>query len=224
MNADIRLRIFKQLAKKFPNPTTELIYHSPFELLVAVILSAQATDVSVNKATGPLFKVANSPAAFNQLGVIGLKNYIKSIGLYNAKAENIIKTCTILLQQHQGRVPRSREALENLPGVGRKTANVILNTAFDELTIAVDTHVFRVSNRTRVAQGKTVLEVEKRLMRVVPKAFLRNAHHLLIRHGRYTCTARKPKCNDCVIAPECEFKDKKSYLGVGNTHQFPATS
>ena len=191
-----------------PNPETELNYANPFELLIAVILSAQATDVSVNKATSRLYPVASTPQAILDLGVNKLKRYIKTIGLYNAKAGNIIKTCQILLERFDGEVPRTREELESLPGVGRKTANVILNTAFGEPTIAVDTHIFRVSNRTGLAAGKTPLEVEKRLTRLTPKEFRQDAHHWLILHGRYTCKARKPDCPACVIADLCEFRSK----------------
>lgn len=208
MNANIREEIFKRFKQANPNPTTELVYKNPFELLIAVILSAQATDVSVNKATVPLFKVANTPEKIHQLGESGLKKYIKTIGLYNAKAKNIIKTCEILVKQHQSQVPNNRQDLEALPGVGRKTANVILNTAFGEPTMAVDTHIFRVANRTKLATGKTPLAVEKKLLKVIPKAYLQDAHHWLILHGRYTCTARKPQCSDCIIQDLCEFNDK----------------
>ena len=192
-----------------PAPTTELEYKTPFELLVAVILSAQATDVGVNKATAKLYPVANTPETILALGVEGLKTYIKTIGLFNAKAENIIKTCGILIEQHNSEVPRTREALEALPGVGRKTANVILNTAFGEPTIAVDTHIFRVSNRTGIAKGKTPLEVEKRLVRLTPDEFKKDAHHWLILHGRYTCKARKPLCGECAIIEWCEYRRKE---------------
>ena len=191
-----------------PEPKTELNYDSPFELLVAVILSAQATDVGVNKATTRLFPVANTPRAILELGEDGLKHYIRTIGLFNAKAENIIKTCRILIEQHGGEVPRDRESLEALPGVGRKTANVVLNTAFGEPTIAVDTHIFRVSNRTGLAPGKTPLQVEKRLLKAVPGAYLKDAHHWLILHGRYTCKARKPNCPECIVRDLCAFRDK----------------
>lgn len=193
-----------------PAPTTELQYDSPFELLIAVILSAQATDIGVNKATEKLYKVANTPEAIYDLGVSGLKTYIRTIGLFNTKAENIIKTCRILIDQHDSSVPRTRAALEALPGVGRKTANVILNTAFGEPTIAVDTHIFRVANRTGLAKGKTPLEVEKRLVRLTPDEFLKDAHHWLILHGRYVCKARKPLCPECPIIEWCEFKQKVS--------------
>jgi len=212
MNKQKRTEIFTRLRDANPNPTTELNYSSPFELLIAVILSAQATDVGVNKATAKLYPVANTPEAILALGVDGLKEYIKTIGLFNSKAENVIKTCRTLLEQHQGEVPDNREALEALPGVGRKTANVVLNTAFGQPAMAVDTHIFRVSNRTGIAPGKNVLEVEKRLVRLVPKEFLLDAHHWLILHGRYTCTARKPKCGICMIEDLCEFKDKRDYL------------
>jgi endonuclease-3 len=191
-----------------PAPTTELEYASPFELLVAVILSAQATDISVNKATEKLYEVANSPRAIRDLGERGLKPYIKSIGLFNTKARNIIKTCQMLIDRHDGEVPADRKSLEALPGVGRKTANVILNTAFGEPTIAVDTHIFRVSNRTGLAPGKTVRLVEDKLERVVEPEFKQDAHHWLILHGRYTCTARNPRCGDCVIRELCEYRDK----------------
>ena len=191
-----------------PAPTTELNYRNPFELLIAVILSAQATDVSVNKATRKLYPVANTPASILALDVGGLKPYIRTIGLYNSKAENIIKTCRMLIEKHGGEVPRTREELEALPGVGRKTANVILNTAFGEPTIAVDTHIFRVSNRTGIAKGKTPLEVEKRLLRLTPDEFKLDAHHWLILHGRYVCKARKPLCGECGIRRWCEYRDK----------------
>ena len=208
MNADKRRQIFKRLAEAIPEPTTELNYSSPFELLVAVVLSAQATDKGVNKATAKLFPVANTPRALIELGEDGLKEYVKTIGLFNSKAKNIIELSRLLLERHGGEVPNTREALEALPGVGRKTANVILNTAFGQHTIAVDTHIFRVSNRTGIAPGKNVLEVEKKLERHVPKEFKKDAHHLLILHGRYTCIARKPRCDSCVIADLCEFPSK----------------
>ncbi len=208
MNRDKRTAIFSTLRAANPAPTTELEYDSPFELLIAVILSAQATDVGVNKATAKLYPAANTPEAILALGVDGLKGYIRTIGLFNSKAENIIKTCRILIEDHDSQVPRSREALEKLPGVGRKTANVILNTAFGEPTIAVDTHIFRVSNRTGIAKGKTPLEVEKRLLRLTPEEFLKDAHHWLILHGRYTCKARKPLCGECSIEAWCEFRKK----------------
>ncbi|HIK75299.1 MAG: endonuclease-3 [Alloalcanivorax sp.] len=205
MNREKRTEIFRRLREQRPQPTTELNFDTPFELLVAVVLSAQATDVGVNKATDKLFPVANTPQAIRALGVDGLKTYIKTIGLFNSKAANIIKLCDQLIEQHDGEVPRSRAALEALPGVGRKTANVVLNTAFGEPTIAVDTHIFRVSNRTRIAPGKNVVEVEQRLMRTVPEEFKRDCHHWLILHGRYTCVARKPKCGECLISDLCEF-------------------
>ncbi len=208
MNQAKRLAIFDRLAEAIPEPVTELNYDTPFELLIAVVLSAQATDKGVNKATAKLFPVANTPQAILELGEDGLKDYIKTIGLFNSKAANIIKLCRTLLERHNGGVPQSREALEALAGVGRKTANVILNTAFDHPTIAVDTHIFRVSNRTRIAPGKTVLEVEKKLEKWVPKQHKKDAHHLLILHGRYTCIARKPRCQSCVIADLCEYPDK----------------
>ncbi len=208
MNQQKRTQIFERLKAENPNPTTELQYASPFELLVAVVLSAQATDVSVNKATQPLFKVANTPTAILALGVEGLKPYIKSIGLFNTKTSNIIKTCELLLQRHNGLVPRQRQALEALPGVGRKTANVVLNTAFGEPTMAVDTHIFRLANRTRLAPGKNVRKVEDGLLRWIPKPYLKDAHHWLILHGRYICTARKPRCGACVIEDLCEFPSK----------------
>ena len=209
MNREKRSEIFARLKAERPNPTTELNYSTPFELLIAVILSAQATDVGVNKATDKLFPVANTAASILALGVSGLKQYIKTIGLFNSKAENVIKTCRILVEQYDGEVPRERAALEALPGVGRKTANVVLNTAFGEPTIAVDTHIFRVSNRTRIAPGKNVLEVERHLERVVPEEYKRDAHHWLILHGRYTCVARKPKCGSCIIEDLCEMPISK---------------
>jgi endonuclease-3 len=208
MNRQKRQQIFERLRATNPKPTTELNYATPFELLVAVILSAQATDKGVNKATARLFPVANTPQAILDLGEDGLKRYVKTIGLFNSKAANIIKTCRILLESHGGQVPNDREALESLPGVGRKTANVVLNTAFGQPTMAVDTHIFRVSNRTGIAPGKTVLEVEKRLLRLVPKEFLHDAHHWLILLGRYTCLARKPRCGSCLIEDLCEYKHK----------------
>ncbi|MEJ2257813.1 MAG: endonuclease III [Woeseiaceae bacterium] len=209
MNKDKRIAIFSALREKMPAPTTELEYTSPFELLIAVILSAQATDVSVNKATARLYPVANTPEALLALGVDDLKRYIRTIGLYNSKAENIIKTCRLLVEKHDGQVPRTRAELEALPGVGRKTANVILNTAFGEPTIAVDTHIFRVANRTGLAKGKTPLEVEKRLVRLTPDEFRKDAHHWLILHGRYTCKARKPLCGECPIVEWCEYTKKE---------------
>jgi len=208
MNPQKRREIFKRLKANNPSPTTELNYRTPFELLVAVILSAQATDKGVNKATAELYKVANTPRKILELKESGLKKYIKTIGLFNTKAKNIIKTCKILLEQHGGKVPEDRAALEALPGVGRKTANVILNTAFDHPTIAVDTHIFRVSNRTGLAPGKNVLEVEKKLLKFVPDEYKKDAHHWLILHGRYTCIARKPRCGSCVIEDLCEYKHK----------------
>jgi len=208
MNREKRQAIFERLRAANPQPTTELQYSTPFELLVAVILSAQATDVGVNKATAVLFPVANTPAAILALGEAGLKRHIQTIGLFNSKAANIIQTCRILLERHGGRVPEDRAALEALPGVGRKTANVVLNTAFGQPTLAVDTHIFRVANRTRIAPGKTPLEVERRLLRLVPREFHQDAHHWLILHGRYVCPARRPKCGDCLIADLCEYKDK----------------
>jgi endonuclease III len=200
--------IFARLKALNPKPTTELEYSTPFELLVAVTLSAQATDKSVNLATRTLFKHANTPQAIAQLGVAGLSGYIKTIGLYNSKAKNVVEMCRILLEQHGGKVPESREALEALPGVGRKTANVVLNTAFGQPTIAVDTHIFRVANRTGLAPGETVRDVEDHLLKVVPPEYLHDAHHWLILHGRYTCVARKPKCPECPILELCEFRDK----------------
>ena len=206
---DVR-ELFSRLAELDPDPKTELVYSSPFELLVAVILSAQATDVGVNKATKRLFPMANTPAAILALGEDGLKRYISSIGLYNAKAANVIAMCRQLLELHDGQVPRTREALEALPGVGRKTANVVLNTAFGETTIAVDTHIFRVANRTGLAPGKTVRQVEDKLLKVVPADYLQGAHHWLILHGRYTCKARKPECWRCPIRDLCRYPDKTS--------------
>ena len=208
MNKQKRTEIFERWQALNPNPTTELVYHSDFELLIAVMLSAQATDISVNKATGPLFEYANTPEALVKLGVTRLKQAIKTIGLYNTKAENVIKTCQQLIEKHHSRVPDTRAALEALPGVGRKTANVVLNTAFGQPTMAVDTHIFRVANRIPLAPGKTVLEVEKKLLRNIPAAFLYNAHHWLILHGRYVCTARKPLCNSCPIEDLCEYRNK----------------
>ncbi len=212
MNKEKRTRIFNVLREQNPSPATELIYQTPFELLIAVILSAQATDVSVNKATKKLFVIANTPEAIFSLGLKQLKSYIKTIGLYNNKAKNIIETCRILIEKHGSKVPQDREALENLAGVGRKTANVILNTAFGEPTIAVDTHIFRVSNRTGIAPGKNVIEVEKKLLKFVADEFKQDAHHWLILHGRYTCIARSPKCDSCLIFNECEWKDRKKHI------------
>ncbi|QBE62845.1 endonuclease III [Pseudoduganella lutea] len=208
MNAAKRHEIFRRLREANPHPTTELEYTTPFELLIAVLLSAQATDVGVNKATRKLYPVANTPQAILDLGLDGLVPYIQTIGLFNTKAKNVMATCKILVEQHGGEVPRDREALEALPGVGRKTANVVLNTAFGEPTIAVDTHIFRVSNRTNLAPGKTVDIVEQKLLKFVPKEFLQDAHHWLILHGRYTCIARKPQCWNCMIVDLCEYKDK----------------
>ena len=209
MNAEKRRQILVRLRDDNPHPTTELNFSSPFELLVAVTLSAQATDVSVNKATDKLFPIANTPQAIYDLGVEGLKAYIKTIGLFNTKAQNVHKACKILLAQYNGEVPENREALESLPGVGRKTANVVLNTAFGWPTIAVDTHIFRVSNRTKFAVGKDVVVVEQKLDKVVPKEFKVDVHHWLILLGRYTCVARKPRCGSCIIEDLCEFKDKR---------------
>jgi len=214
MNKQIRKEIFKRLKAHIPEPTTELHYRSPFELLIAVILSAQATDKSVNKAAGPLFAATNTPQTIYRLGESRLKPYIRSIGLYNTKAKNIIKTCKQLIAKHNGQVPAKRSDLEALPGVGRKTANVILNTAFGEATIAVDTHIFRVANRTNLAPGKNVLDVEKKLMKFVPKEYMKDAHHWLILHGRYTCIARKPRCGACVIEDLCEFKGKVHVIPI----------
>ena len=208
MNPHKRQEIFARFRAANAQPRTELIYESPFELLVAVILSAQATDKSVNKATAELFRTANTPAAMLALGAKGLSKYVKSIGLYNAKAKNIIAMCRLLLERHAGEVPATREALEELPGVGRKTANVILNTAFGQATIAVDTHIFRVANRTGIAPGKTVREVEEKLMKFVPPEFRLDAHHWLILHGRYVCKARRPACPICIIADLCEYRHK----------------
>lgn len=210
MNAAKRLEIFRRFHEDNPEPKTELAYSSPFELLIAVILSAQATDVSVNKAMAKLFPVANTPEAINALGVEGLSQHIKTIGLYNSKAKNVIEACRLLIERHASQVPQTREELEALPGVGRKTANVVLNTAFRQLTMAVDTHIFRVSNRTGIAPGKNVVEVEKQLMKFVPKQYLLDAHHWLILQGRYVCQARKPRCGSCRIEDLCEFKQKTS--------------
>jgi len=208
MNPQKRQQIFERLRNHIESPRSELEYRSHFELLIAVLLSAQATDISVNKATARLYPVANTPEAMLALGEEGIKEYIKTIGLYNAKAKNIIATCKILIEDYGSEVPEDRAALESLPGVGRKTANVILNVAFGQPTIAVDTHIFRVSNRTRIAPGRNVLEVEKKLLRFVPDEFKLDAHHYLILHGRYTCVARKPRCGSCVIADLCEYKMK----------------
>jgi endonuclease-3 len=208
VNRDKRQQIFERLRAANPHPTTELEYGNPFQLLIAVILSAQSTDVGVNKATRALFKKVKTPKAMLKLGEEGLREYIKTIGLFNTKGRNIIKTCALLEEHHGGKVPQDRAALEALPGVGRKTANVILNTAFGQPTIAVDTHIFRVANRTGIAPGKNVNEVEKRLLRLVPKEFLQDAHHWLILHGRYTCIARKPRCGSCTISDLCEYRKK----------------
>lgn len=212
MNREKRTKIFEIFRKHRPRPDTELNYNSDFELLIAVILSAQATDVGVNKATKGLYKVANTPEAIVKLGLKGLKKHIKTIGLFNTKAANIMATCQILMDEHGGEVPDNRESLEKLPGVGRKTANVILNTAFGHPTIAVDTHIFRVSNRTGLAPGKDVIEVEKRLLRLVPDEFKLDAHHWLILHGRYTCVARSPRCAECQIQEFCEWTQKRKFL------------
>ena len=211
MNKEKRIEILRRLRAANPHPTTELNFSSPFELLIAVILSAQATDKGVNKATDKLFPVANTPQAILALGVDGLKEYIKTIGLFNSKAENIIKTCRDLIEKHHGEVPEDREALEALAGVGRKTANVVLNTAFAHPTIAVDTHIFRVCNRTGFAPGKDVVKVEEKLIKVVPAEFKVDVHHWLILHGRYTCVARKPRCGACIIEDLCEYKNKTEY-------------
>ena len=208
MNPAKRHEIFSRLRELNPHPTTELEYQTPFELLIAVILSAQATDKGVNLATRKLFPKANTPAAIYKLGIEGLERYIQTIGLYHSKAKHIIAACKILLEQHGGEVPRTREALEHLPGVGRKTANVILNTAFGEPTIAVDTHIFRVANRIGLAPGKTVQEVERKLLKFIPEEFLKDAHHWLILHGRYVCMARKPNCPQCMLRDLCEYKQK----------------
>lgn len=208
MNKQKREEIFQRLAAANPTPTTELTYHSVFELLIAVILSAQATDISVNKATAKLYAIANTPKQIYTLGEEKLTSYIKTIGLYNTKAKNIIKTCKILIDAYDSTVPQTRAELEKLPGVGRKTANVILNTAFKQATMAVDTHIFRVSNRTHLAPGKNVREVEKKLLKFTPKDYLLDAHHLILLHGRYVCLARQPKCPACIIKDLCEYKDK----------------
>lgn len=208
MNKLKRREIFLRFRSQNPQPQTELVYHSTFELLIAVMLSAQATDVSVNKATALLFAIANTPQGLLDLGLDSLKNYIKSIGLYHSKAQNIIKTCELLIQNYQGEVPNQRAQLESLPGVGRKTANVVLNTAFGEPTMAVDTHIFRIANRIGLAKGKTPLAVELELIKTIEPEFLKDAHHWLILHGRYTCTARNPKCSTCIIQDLCEYKQK----------------
>ena len=210
MNTAKRLEIFRRLQEDNPEPRTELAYTSPFELLIAVILSAQATDVGVNKATARLYPVANTPEAIYALGYEGLCEFIKTIGLYPSKARNVIETCRLLIEQHNSQVPQNRADLEALPGVGRKTANVVLNTAFGQMTMAVDTHIFRVSNRTGLAPGKNVVEVEHKLLRFVPRQYLLNAHHWLILHGRYVCQARKPRCGSCRIEDLCDFKSKPS--------------
>jgi len=209
MNKDKRIQILQRLKEQNPHPTTELKWHSNFELLISVLLSAQATDVSVNKATDKLYSIANTPQAILDLGEEGLKEYIKTIGLFNSKARNVLKTCQILIDKYDGQVPEDRNALESLPGVGRKTANVVLNTAFGWPTIAVDTHIFRVCNRTKFAMGKDVVQVEEKLLKVVPKAYKVNAHHWFILHGRYTCIARKPRCGSCIIEDLCEFSPLK---------------
>jgi endonuclease-3 len=209
MNKQDRHELFARLRRQNPHPTTELIYHSPFELLIAVMLSAQATDISVNKATAKLFTAANTPQSLLAIGLIQLKEYIKSIGLYNNKAHNIIKTCALLLNEHQGQVPNTREALETLPGVGRKTANVVLNTAFGQPTIAVDTHIFRVANRTGLAKGNTPLAIELGLLKKIPREFLHDAHHWLILHGRYVCTARTPHCTKCILSDLCDYQKRR---------------
>ena len=210
MNIDKRRKIFSLLKKNIPNPTTELKYDSSFELLIAVILSAQATDISVNKATSDLFKIANTPEKISSLSIKKIESLIKNIGLFRNKAKNILKTSKIISQKYSGEIPREREALESLPGVGRKTANVILNTIYKEPVIAVDTHIFRLSNRIKLAPGKTPLEVELKLTKLIPDEFLVDAHHLLILHGRYICKAQSPNCNNCIIEKLCEYKDKLS--------------
>lgn len=213
MNKQKRIDILTRLRDNNPTPTTELVFNSPFELLISVLLSAQATDISVNKATAKLYPIANTAEKMLAIGIDEIKHYIKTIGLFNTKAENIIKTCQILIDKYNGQVPENREALESLPGVGRKTANVVLNTAFGWPTIAVDTHIFRVCNRTNFAPGKNVIEVEQKLLKVVPTEFKVDCHHWFILHGRYTCIARKPRCGSCIIEDLCEFNDK----------QYPAT-
>ena len=211
MNRDKRTAIFERLKAENPNPTTELEFDDPFQLLIAVILSAQATDVSVNKGTRTLFAEAPTPETMHALGVAGVSHHIRHIGLFNSKAKNVIATCRLLIDEHGSKVPRDRAALEALPGVGRKTANVVLNTAFGEPTMAVDTHIYRLANRIPIAKGKTVLEVEKRLLRLIPEPYLKDAHHWLILHGRYVCTARKPRCGACVIEDLCEYRSKTEY-------------
>jgi endonuclease III len=223
MNPGTREEFFRRLARAMPEPKSELEHATPFELLVAVVLSAQATDKGVNLATRKLFPVARTPAAVAALGVDGLEQYIRTIGLYRGKARNVVALSQLLLEQHGGEVPRTREALEALPGVGRKTANVVLNVAFGELTIAVDTHVFRVANRTGLAPGKDPLEVETRLMKVTPKKYLRNAHHYLILHGRYTCVAKKPLCWKCPVYEQCGFREKKKFAAMGPGNEPPPT-
>ncbi|MBQ61884.1 MAG: endonuclease III [Gammaproteobacteria bacterium] len=212
MNTEKRYQFLCRLRQENPTPRTELQYESTFELLIAVILSAQATDVSVNKATKELYAVANTPESIYALGETNLKRYIKTIGLFNTKARNIIRTCKMLIDQHQSEVPQTRKELEQLAGVGRKTTNVVLNTAFGEPTMAVDTHIYRVSNRTRFAPGKTVLQVEQKLLKVIPDEFIQDAHHWLILHGRYVCVARSPRCGACVVYDQCEYKSKKTDL------------
>jgi endonuclease-3 len=221
MNPAKREELYKRLARAIPSPKSELEHTTPFELLVAVVLSAQATDKSVNVATAKLFPVANTPKQLAALGVEGLEQYIRTIGLYRGKAKNVIALSNLILEQHGGEVPRTREALEALPGVGRKTANVVLNVAFGELTIAVDTHVFRVANRTGLAPGKDPLEVETRLMKVTPPKYLRNAHHYLILHGRYTCLAKKPLCFKCPVYEQCEWKEKKKFAAMDPAKMSP---
>ena len=224
MNKDKRAEMFRRFQQANPKPQTELVYSSPFELLVAVALSAQATDISVNKATAGLFAVANTPQQILDLGVEGLKPYIRTIGLYNTKAKNVIEACRVLCNEHAGQVPQQREALEALPGVGRKTANVVLNTAFGQPAMAVDTHIFRVSNRTGLAKGKTVLAVEKALLRFVPKEYLVDAHHWLILHGRYVCLARTPKCPECQISDLCDYRPKSIVNSKGKIVAGPLSS
>jgi len=216
MNKQKRTEIFKRLKRINPHPTTELEYSSPFELLISVILSAQATDIGVNKATARLYKVANTPQQIYDLGLETLKDYIKTIGLFNTKAQNVIKTCKILVDEYNSIVPDDRKALEALPGVGRKTANVVLNTAFGHPTMAVDTHIFRVSKRTKLAHGKDVLQIEKSLVRLIPEEYLMDAHHWLILHGRYICKARKPNCKECIIADLCEFQKKRHIFNLAH--------
>ncbi len=221
MNKTKRTEIFRRLREQNPNPKTELVYATPFELLISVMLSAQATDVGVNKATAKLYRVANTPEAILALGLDGLKSYISTIGLFNMKAANVLKTCKLLIEKHASKVPQDREALEELPGVGRKTASVVLNTAFGERAMAVDTHIFRVANRTGIAPGKNVLQVEKALMKFVPEEYLLDAHHWLILHGRYICVARKPRCGSCPIVDLCEYKHKELDNKVTPTDKLP---